>query len=275
MGAQRHVLQARGLACGYGSRAVLQGLDLTFESGQTLCLLGPNGVGKTTLFKTLLGFLKPLAGTLTCDGEDITRWSRRRYGTMFGYIPQTHASAFNFTVSEMVLLGRTPALSGVSQHVTADDRRLAQEAMEALGIAHLAERDCSQLSGGEMQMVLCARALAQQPAFLVMDEPTSSLDLGNQVRVLEQVSALGERGLGVIMTTHDPNQAFLLDGEVLCVLPGAGFLGGSVREVLTRDTLSSLYGVPVGISETVSPGGVSYNSCVPFLSGRREREVAR
>ena len=260
-----HILELHDLSCGYGAHAVLEHVSARFESGQTLCLLGPNGVGKTTLFKTLLGFLKPLAGTLTCDGEDMAGWSRRRFGTMFGYIPQTHVAAFDFTVFEMVLMGRTPSLQGVSNRVTHTDREIAESAIDELGIGHLRDRDCSQLSGGELQMVLIARAIAQQPAFLVMDEPTSALDLGNQVRVLERVKSLSERGFGVIMTTHDPNQAFMLDGEVLCIAPGERYVRGMSRDVLTCDALEGLYGVPVGLAQVESPRGTARTACAPFF----------
>lgn len=263
--AEGHVLELRGLSCGYGAHAVLTGLDARFASGQTLCLLGPNGSGKTTLFKTILGFLKPLAGSVTCDGEDMAGWSRRRYGAMFGYIPQVHESAFDFTAGQMVLMGRTPSLRGVSGRITAEDRAIAAAAMDELGIGHLRNRECSQLSGGEFQLVLIARAIAQQPAFLIMDEPTSALDLGNQVRVLERVRQLSRGGYGVIMTTHDPNQAFMLDGEVLCVAGGSRNLRGASREVLTSQAIQDLYGVPVGLAQVRTPYGSSRTTCTPFL----------
>lgn len=262
---ERHVLELDGLCCGYGSRVVVSGLNARFESGQTLCLLGPNGVGKTTLFKTLLGFLPPMGGRVLCDGEDMSTWQRKRFGTMFGYIPQKHVAAFDFTVFEMVLMGRTPNLQGITGHVTAEDNEIAESALAQLGIGHLRDRECSQLSGGEMQMVLIARAIAQQPAFLVMDEPTSALDLSNQVRVLERVRTLGEQGFGVIMTTHDPNQAFLLDGEVLCMGLDGRYVRGLSCEVLTSEAIAGLYGVSVGLAQVESPHGTKRTACAPFL----------
>ena len=256
-GSSSHTLSVADLACGYDGVPVLSGLNFSLETGSVKCLLGPNGAGKTTLFKTLLGFIKPCTGAILYDGLDMSAWSRKQFGQVMGYIPQNHETSFGFTVLEVVLMGRTPHLSSMGNAGKADER-IALEALEELGIAHLAQRDYTMLSGGERQMVLVARVLAQQPAFMVMDEPTSALDMGNQAKVLERVHELSAKGYGVLMTTHDPNQALLLDGEVICVGRDGSFVAGNAREILTEDLLTQLCGHPIRME-----GGVY---CSPVLN---------
>ncbi|WP_449314520.1 ABC transporter ATP-binding protein [Rubneribacter sp.] len=266
-------LEARGLSCGYGSRAVVSDVSFRLDAGQVLALLGPNGVGKTTLFKTLLGFLQPLAGAVRVRGRDTAAWSRREFAREVAYIPQMHVPSFAFSVHDVVLMGRTPHLSGLSAPSARDDE-LADAAIERMGIGHLARRDYASLSGGERQMVLIARALAQQPRVMVMDEPCASLDFGNQARLLEQMLDLAEQGMALVMTTHDPNHAFLLDGEVLCLGRGGALSHGSAREMLTAPAMSGLYGVPVAVGRVGSAGegagegggGASSLACVPLMT---------
>jgi iron complex transport system ATP-binding protein len=272
--------------CGYEGRPVVKGIDLTLSTGETLCLLGPNGAGKTTLFKTMLGLLAPLGGRMLCDGDDTSGWGRRRFAQTFAYIPQEHTPAFPFTAFEIVLMGRTPQLAGLST-ISGRDEEAALEVMASLGIEGLSERDYTQLSGGERQMVLIARALAQAPAFLVMDEPTASLDFGNQARVLSLIRSLvaydgdgwGESGagadgddgggVGVIMTTHDPNQAFLLGGKVACMGRDGSFVLGDAQEAITPELLRTLYGTEVAFTFATASDGTSIPLCAPLL--REER----
>ena len=258
-------LTAEGLCCGYGDIRVVEAASFSVKEGEVLCLLGPNGVGKSTLFKTMLGLLPPQGGRLLFQGEDTAHWSRRRFAQVIGYIPQSHTPSFPFRVREVVLMGRTPQL-GVFSTVTRADEEIAYQVMEDLGVLALAERDYTALSGGERQMVLICRALAQQPRVLVMDEPTANLDFGNRVRVLERVRSLAARGLSVIMTTHDPNQAFHVDGTVALMGPGGRFELGRAGEVITAANLQELYGVSVGLTDVTSPDGVSVTACVPFPS---------
>lgn len=265
------VLEVSGLVCGYGSRAVLKDVSFSLAAGQALCLLGPNGVGKTTLFKTLLGFVKPLAGDVAIEGRDTRDWTRRDFAREVAYIPQLHTPSFSFSVHDVVLMGRTPHLSGLSSPSESDER-LAQQAIERMGIGHLAQRDYASLSGGERQMVLIARALAQQPRILVMDEPCASLDFGNQARLLEQILELAAQGIAVVMTTHDPNHAFLLDGDVLCLGRGGVAASGRARSVLTADMMSALYGVPVEVSAFSDEGCLG---CMPRLSRTSETSERR
>jgi iron complex transport system ATP-binding protein len=190
-------LELRGLAFGYPGRPIGRDVECRVAQGEVLCLLGPNGSGKTTLSRTILGLLAPRAGTVAVDGATTQGWSPRRRGRVFGYVPQAQPAAFAFTVRDLVLMGRTPHL-GLFAAPGPRDRALADAALATLGIEGLAGRSCGELSGGERQLSLVARAIAQEARILVLDEPTANLDLGNQVRVLSALRALAARGLAVL-----------------------------------------------------------------------------
>ena len=265
-----NVLDVQGLSCGYGGHAVLEDVSFSLAHGQVLVLLGPNGVGKTTLFKTVLGFLPRLAGKVLLGGEETGAWTRRRFAQTVAYVPQSHDAAFGFAVRDMVLMGRTPDLDGL-RSPRKEDEDIADAVIEQLGLARLAHRDCTTLSGGELQMVLVARALAQQPRLLVMDEPCASLDLGNQTLLLQRVAELARGGLSVIVTSHDPNHAFLLDSEVVCIGRDKTVEGGRAREVLTPGFLSCLYGTQIGVGTIAGADGGQVRACAPVLESREIR----
>ncbi|MFP7674550.1 ABC transporter ATP-binding protein [Marivita sp. S0852] len=261
------MLQARDLAIGYGARPIGSGLTLEVARGDILCLLGPNGCGKTTLFRTLLGLLPAVSGQVRLDGVPIAAQSRAEIARRIAYVPQAHAPPFPFEALEVVLMGRTARLGRFGQPGQRD-RDIAQKAMERLGIGHLAHRDYSRLSGGQRQLVLIARALAQEAALIVMDEPTASLDFGNQALVLAQISRLARaaaaEGCGVVLSTHDPDQAFALDARVLLLKQGGCRAIGPADEVLTDSALSQVYGIPVVVETTRSGRKV----CLPTLAGQ-------
>lgn len=258
------MLEARDLSIGYGKACIGTGLDVVIEPGQILCLLGPNGCGKTTLFRTLLGLLPALGGTVLLNDRPITAMTRARIAQAIAYVPQAHAPPFPFEVLEVVLMGRTARLGAFSQPGRAD-RAAAQDALRKLGIHDLAHRDYSRLSGGQRQLVLIARALAQEAALIVMDEPTASLDFGNQAQVLAQVGLLARNatneGHGVILSTHDPDQALALDARVLLMHRGGVLARGAAAEVLTAANLSTVYGLAVEVETTPSGRKV----CLPSL----------
>lgn len=250
--------------CGYRDKVILRDISFGVSSSEILCLLGPNGVGKTTLFKTILGFLKLKGGAIRVDGEDLSGWSRKKYAQRIGYVPQMHTPPFPFTVFDVVAMGRTAHLDAFASPSKAD-LEIAEESLDSLGITQLRDRVYTEISGGERQMVLIARALAQQPQLLVMDEPTSNLDFGNQLRVLKQIRKLAEGGMGIVMTSHFPDHAFLCASRV-ALLSRDGFAIGEPDEIVTEESLRRVYGVNVKITATPVGGGRYEKACVPILS---------
>jgi len=219
-------LAVEALSFGYGSRAVGEAVSFALAPGEVLCLLGPNGGGKSTLLKTVLGLLPALGGVVKIGGEDTAAWPPQRRARAFGYVPQSGAGQFSFTVAEIVLMGRTAHHSAFAAP-SAADRAIADAALATLGIAALAERDWLRISGGERQLALIARALAQQPLLLVLDEPTANLDFGNQVRVLAELRRLAGQGLAVIFATTIPSKPLPARTALRCCM--TGICCGSVR----------------------------------------------
>ncbi|PRR79493.1 ATP-binding cassette domain-containing protein [Clostridium luticellarii] len=233
-------LEIKNAICGYGSKTVIKGISVKVKSGEILCLLGPNGVGKTTFFKTILGFLKLQGGEIILDGENIRNWSKKRLAKAIGYVPQAHTPPFPFSVLDVVIMGRSAHL-GTFASPSKNDVAIAEESLETLGISFLKNKIYTEISGGERQMVLIARALTQQPHILIMDEPTSNLDFGNQIRVLERINSLVKKGMGVIMTTHFPDHTFLCPSKVALMQKNNIFNVGDVNDVVTEENLKSAY----------------------------------
>ncbi len=254
-------LEVERANCGYGGKPVVGGVSLALESGEVVCLLGANGSGKTTLFKAILGLLRLTGGRILVDGADIAHWPRRRVARTLAYVPQAHTPPFPFAVRDVVLMARTAHL-GLFGAPSRRDAAIAEDAMEALGVSHLARARYTEISGGERQLVLIARAVAQQSEFLVMDEPTANLDFGNQVRVLRKVKELAGRKLGLLMTTHFPDHAFLCASQVAVLKAGTLLAVGRPEDVLTKQRLESAYGVPVRIVEI----DAGMRVCVPEIS---------
>ena len=237
-------IEGRDLTIGYPDHTVGRGLDVALSTGEVLALLGPNGGGKTTLLKTLLGLLKPKAGEVRLGDKPLDEYSVRERARVIAYVPQVHIGTFAFTVETVVLMGRT-AHGNLFSRPSAKDRAVAHSAMERFGIVHLAERPYTMISGGERQLVLLARALAQEPRFVVLDEPTASLDFGNQGKVMREIRALASLGHGVLITTHDPNQALRFADRALLLRQGARIAEGQVQTVLTGANLEALYDAPI------------------------------
>jgi len=245
-------LAGRALSIGYSDRVVGRGLDVRVQQGEVLALLGPNGGGKTTLLKTLLGILAPQQGEVAIGGRSLATIPLRERARLIAYVPQVHMPTFAFTVESVVLMGRT-AHGNLFSRPTAADRAIAARSLERFGISHLSERPYTMISGGERQLVLLARALAQEPLFIVLDEPTASLDFGNQGKVMREIRALAAAGHGVLFTTHDPNHALRAADRAYLLRGGERIAEGKVAEVLTKAQLEELYHAPVDtLTDTTS-----------------------
>ena len=256
-------LAAITLDFGYPARVIGRGLDLALERGEVLCVLGPNGAGKTTLFRTLLGLLPPLGGTVQVDGRDLATLARAEIAREVAYVPQASASYFDFTLAEVVEMGRAAHL-GTFGRPARRDRDAAFAALERMGIASLAQRPVGRVSGGERQLALIARALATDARMLIMDEPTANLDFGNQARVLDEVSRLCASGIGVLFCTHDPDHAFRIADRALLLDSGRSLGLGPVEQVLDSESLSRLYRLAIQVAEVETTSG-RRRVCIPAL----------
>ena len=244
-------LSVENLSFSYGRTAVLRDVTFAAEKGELLSVLGPNGVGKTTLFRCILGTLTPASGRVTVDGYDLTALPPRERARRIAYIPQIHPATFGYTVLDTVLMGAARQLNAFQQPGAAQLRQ-AEEALEQVGAVHLRERSFTRLSGGEQQLVLIARALAQHAEVLMMDEPTSALDYGNQLRILQMVRRLAAQGYTVILSTHNPQHALTFATTLLALHGGTAAAWGRPAQVLTPELMETLYGVRAEFLQTAS-----------------------
>ncbi len=243
------MIRIEHLTFSYDKTTVLNDVSFSVGEGTLLAILGPNGVGKTTLFRCILGEQTRYAGRIEIDGIDARTLSVRALAHRIAYIPQTHAPAFRFSVRDMVLMGTTHRISPLSSPRAAETA-IAEEAMRKLGIEALADKDFSRISGGEQQLVYVARALAQQAKILLMDEPTSSLDYGNQLSVLSVVGQLARDGYTVLLSTHNPQHALWFADGILALKNGDVAAFGKTREQLQPELLQTLYGTDVRLLQT-------------------------
>lgn len=238
------LIRLEQLSFGYHHKAVLENISLSIDEGGVMALLGPNGSGKTTLLKLVLGLLKPACGSVLLNGCNINAIPHKELAQLIAYVPQIHKETFGYRVFDVVLMGRMPHKPFFSRYGE-EDRRIVREALDKLGIADLAERPYTEVSGGERQLALIARAMAQGARIVVMDEPTNGLDYGNQVRLLERLKKLSREGFTFMFSTHHPDHAMSVADRVVMMQDGRILHDGPAEETVTSTSLKELYDVDV------------------------------
>ena len=249
-------LEVEGLSFRYRTDPVLTDLSFQAGGGRAIGVLGANGAGKSTLFKLILGILPLQEGEILINGSPLAGLSVRKRALEMAYIPQAEVGSFPFSVSEVVLMGTTAAFSLFSQPGRRERERV-DRALRLMKIEAFRDRRFDQLSGGEQQLVLIARAVAQDAPILIMDEPCASLDYGNQIRVLEQIRSLADQGYLVLFSTHNPQHVFLYADDVLLISGHTAYAYGPPHEVLSESLLTHVYGIPIRLEESAWTGDVT------------------
>ena len=255
-------------------KTVLHDVSLTIKAGEILFLLGRNGGGKTTLLSCLAGLLHPDSGEIRIDNHSLDSFSAAERAQRVGYIPQIHTPAFSYTVNEMVMMGRAPHLKWLAVP-TKEDSRIVEECLEQVGISDLRDRPYTEISGGERQLVLIARGLAQRCHILLMDEPTAHLDLSNQFHVMEIIQKLTHQGLSFMISSHAPNDALAYADQVLLLSGGWVTDYGSPKDILTETSLSEVYGIQTEVIFDPNKEGLIPRAVVPRLPAAIEPESIR
>lgn len=254
------IITVNDLHFSYPKRNVLHGVDFVLNRGEVVSLLGPNGCGKSTLIRLILKLIHPKQGEIWLENKTLQRYSHRQIAKHIAYIPQYHNVPFNYSVLEMVMMGRV-SKSGFFAAPSANDRSSAFASLERIGIADLAGRAFGQLSGGQKQMVLLARALTQEVDTFIMDEPVSGLDYGNQIRLLELIADLAAQGYTFLKTTHYPDHALMVSSRVVVMNNGHIIAEGKPEEVITSDMIREVYGIDADL--------ITHNAttwCIPTFS---------
>lgn len=253
-------IEVSNLCFSYADRLILDGISFTARPNQLLSVIGPNGVGKSTLFRCILGLLSGYKGDILVNGLNTKKIGIKEMSRLIAYIPQSHYPSFNYSVFDMVLMGTSIQVSAVSSPGK-KQIKLVESALERFRINHLKNRGYTQISGGEQQLVLMARALVQKATVLVLDEPTANLDFGNQVRVMTEIKSLAKEGYTIIQSTHNPDQAFMYSDTVLALKDGKVVTIGTPAEIFTENLIQALYGVDVKL-ESLFDGRVKI--CMPI-----------
>ncbi|MCI8505969.1 MAG: ABC transporter ATP-binding protein [Lachnospiraceae bacterium] len=271
------LLEIKNLWGGYGSRDVVKGITCQADAGEVLCVLGPNGCGKTTLFRLLLGMISQSKGEIYLDGKAAGGLPPRKRARLAAYIPQNHTPVFAYTVLELVVMGRASHFSAVGAP-RKKDRELAMEALEKLGAAHLADKPYSSLSGGQRQLALIARAICQSAKILIMDEPAANLDYANRQLLMDVALELAGKDYCIVMSTHSPENPFSVGHKVLMMKEGRLAAFGVPEEVITPKSLEDIYGIPMDVVSVKDRCGTKRTICLPVKAagpeGRDEAAVS-
>ena len=242
-------------------KPILQNVSFKVQPGSVTSILGPNGSGKTTLLKLLLGLLHPDSGSIRVFGVDLQPTPLAERAIRMAYVPQQHNAAFAFRSEDVVAMGRLP-YSGLFCRISSSDRQLAHENMKKLGILHLAECPYTEISGGEQQLVLLARALTQGAEILVLDEPVAGLDYGNQLLLLKHLRNLAGSGITCLKTTHYPEHALWTSGNAIFLKNGRVIASGCSAEIITSELLLDVYGTGIKVLDA-DTGTHKIRTCVP------------
>ena len=253
------LFEVKNISFSYNDEEIFSDISFSIGSGEVLCILGPNGTGKTTLIKCLNGLHDIDSGDILINGKNIKKLSFREISKHVGYIPQSHIPSFPFKVFDVVLMGRVPYLN-LTDSPKEKDVKIANDALKTLGIENLKDKEYTNLSGGERQLVFLARVLCQKPDMLILDEPTSHLDFGNQIKLLEIIDNLAKSGLSIIMSSHFPDHAFLSSTKV-AIMKDKRFIDfGTPEDVVTEENLKKAYSIDVKLIELDNKRKV----CVPL-----------
>jgi len=241
-----------------GQHNIFENINFSVEKGDVFCILGPNGTGKTTLIKCINGLMKLSSGKILFHEKNIYSLSKTEIAKNIGYIPQIHNSTFPFSVLDVVLMGRSPHLDMFASPGE-KDIKIAEKSLKTLKIIHMRDVPYTEISGGEQQLVFLARILTQKPSILLLDEPTSHLDFGNQMRTLNIIEKLAKSGLSIVMSSHFPDQAFISANKV-ALMKGKSFIDiGSPEEVITKENMEEIYDIKVKIVD------IEYRkACIPL-----------
>lgn len=239
-------LKIKNLYCGYSKKTVLNDVNFSLKTGEAICLLGPNGIGKTTIFKTILGFIPTVSGTIEIDGDNIAKYSVSQTATHIAYVPQAKGYTYQYTVLDMLLMGRSIHIGKFSSPSN-KDIYIAETVLKEMDLWKYRNCFYNELSGGEQQIILIARAVVQDTDFILMDEPASNLDFSNESKLLELVNKLKKNGKGVLMTSHTPSHAFLCCEKAILLGIDRTMRFGTVDDVITTKNLTEAYGVPVAV----------------------------
>ena len=229
-----------------GGRNVLDGVSLGIEKGDVLSILGPNGAGKSTLLTCMMNLNKPQAGCILVEGKSISEMPPQELSKKVSFVPQNLKPAFGYSVLEFVLMGRAPLVSALGRPGKGD-KAAAYEAIEKMGLTELADRPCTEISGGEMQQAAIARAIVRKPRVILFDEPTAHLDFGNQLRTLKIIKELSREGYTTVITTHNPDHAIMLGGRAAILDRQGKIVLGSTEELITEETLGKVYNAELKI----------------------------
>ncbi len=260
----------------YPGHKVFENLNLTVDAGEIFCLIGPNGCGKTTLLDCMLGINQLSAGRILLDADPISAMKPQQIARRISYVPQMHEKTFPYTVLEIVLMGRA-AYTGMFSSPSKDDRRIAEEALESVGFKEFRNRPYTSLSGGEGQLVMIARALAQKTGIIIMDEPTSHLDFKHEMTILETIVKLvKENGLSVVMATHFPNHAFYFENNLIrtnvALMSDCRFIEvGEPSSVLNETNIKELYDIDARIF-SLDTGANVIKQIVPISKSRSKHQ---